>query len=275
MVTSKMVDRENMLQVAKLMDVLPPDLIAAKMGIKQSTVEKYMAKILDGRVAAFKDKDYTQLIESSYHNYQRLKEEGWRLLFSAVETKDKATALEKIRQAQSAEDQLMKLAGIYKEVSVQISIEQMLQTPQFQQFQNGVLDFLSLKGIESEELFLFLERREKGEMDITITELVPSKGEDNSNIGDTPNDTYAIHRKEIIANRRSNKKCFLLGSHEGKRKRVRYEKDLKELGVTDYHKLKAKEMMGTLTEDEAFTLKQMEEAKDAPTAEGVSEPTSE
>ena len=247
--------QDQILKVSQLMDVMAPEKIAASLGITVRRAETIKKEILRNRITTFKDKDYNELVENSYHSYSRLKEEGWKLFHSSGDPKEKAMALEKIRQAQSAEDQLMKLAGIYKEVSVQITVEQMLENPKFIQYQDAVLDFLAVKGVEPDEFFVFLERREKGDMGITITDIPISRSSDRANplgVGESKSAIYEQHRKERRQNRESRKRTNLLGS--GKKLR---DQDPEKMGIKEYNFLEARDLLGSITPKEKERLEQL------------------
>ena len=244
---------KKMALISEYMYSLAPDMIAIKLNMKPRTVARYMTEILENQLVQFRNKDHSELISDSYEQYRRIREHGWKLFMLAVSQKDKTDALNMIRQSQEAEDRLMKICGIYKEVKIQISYQQIIESDIGKQLMQCITEFHQKKGIDPMDFVNYYERRMSGE---SYEEIQATEDGVSTDLFESTDD-YSKHRNDIHKKRtttqKSAKNTRVLGY------KSRNIVDPRDLGAEDIHILEMKAFKGELNEEE---LKELERLKD-------------
>lgn len=230
--------RKEMARVAEYMYALPEDMIATKLGIKIGRVRKYIGEILDDQLMEFKSKDHVELITESYNQYKKINEEGWKLFMLASDTKERVNALGMIKQSQQSMDNLLKMAGIYQEVKVDVSIDMIMDSPAYQQVMSGMMDFLKMMDIDPYRFIEYMDRRASGENPDTIRVVNPEieKSTTNKKI----HDEYEVHRMERKYHREKGYSELALG------RKAKNIHDPRYLGADEIHIIEARLLSGDL-----------------------------
>lgn len=154
-------------QILELMRSSTPENISLALDIPLSTTNKVIEEVVRGKIAAFEGKSVLDFTSRSFESYEAQMRESWKLYMIARDDKSRLIALEKVRQAQAAQDNLLKMAGIYVEKKeVTVTVEQIMNLQEMKDLMTLLIEFLTMKGIDPEAFFTYLDKRRDGRMNV-------------------------------------------------------------------------------------------------------------
>jgi len=231
--------KEKHLAILNVLDkgITSPERIGLAVSLSAQTVRKYLTEIVRHRQGTISSKDMNDIMNDAFGTYKMLSYQAMNCLQEAVTPKDKRKAIELWINVQRAEDDLMKKAGIYKEVKkLEITEEEIMNSKSGEQFTGVFLDFLSTEGIDPAKFFMYLDRRAAGEFEpvVVTSEEVPMDRD--------PEDVYEQHRK---ARQRKREQKYTDTEHVMSQADSRML-DVRVFGVDDLHIMKSRLMNDTL-----------------------------